>query len=87
MKAQGVTFLYRLFLFTLWKRRGSEGTVPLILDFGTREESVFSRFDIFTSGVYGTVPTEGGWVGPKASTDDFERKNYACRDSNRQGIA
>jgi len=38
---------------------GSEGTVPHILDFGTREKSIFSFFDLFTPGVYATVPTEG----------------------------
>jgi hypothetical protein len=37
---------------------GSEGTVPPILDFGTREKLILSRFDLFTSGVYATVPTE-----------------------------
>jgi hypothetical protein len=39
---------------------GSEGTVPLILEFETREESVFLRFDHFTSGVYTSLPTEEG---------------------------
>ena len=54
----------QIFLFTLWKRMGSEGRVPHILEFGTREKSIFSSFGLFTSGVYATVPTqaEAGWA-------------------------
>jgi hypothetical protein len=39
---------------------GSEGTVPLTLEFGRRENSVFPRFDHFNSGVYTPAPIEEG---------------------------
>jgi hypothetical protein len=66
---------------------GSEGTVPLILDFGTREKSILSRFDLFTSDVYVTVPSEKGTgEAPKLVWTLSRKELFACRHLNHRGI-